>query len=133
MVGAWQIQHYGVVEETARPNVLMLDFDFRRVPRVRPFWAVLRVVGLVPRWIRTDRTRRGWHVLIGLNQNLQPAEIVALQAILGSDDRREALNIMRVIAIRKRDPGPFWRNRWNLLFSRKLQDRKSTDKNRQIR
>lgn len=102
----------------------MLDFDFRRVPRVRPIWSVFRVVGLRPAWIRTDRTRRGWHVVIGLRENLQPAETVALQAILGSDDRREGLNLMRVIAIRKNPPPAFWKNRWNLLFSSKLQDGK---------
>jgi hypothetical protein len=99
----------------------MLDYDFRRVPRVRPLWAVCRIVGVRPLTIRTDRTRRGWHVLIVLAERLCPAEIVALQAIMGSDDRREALNLMRVIAIRKRPPAPFWRDRWNILFERKLQ------------
>jgi hypothetical protein len=127
---SWTIQHCGIVQETARANVLMLDFDFRRVPRVRPLWSVLRVVGLRPTWIRTDRTRRGWHVIIGLTSRLQPAETVALQAILGSDDRREALNLMRVIAIRKNPPAAFWKNRWNLLFSSKLQDRQSANKRR---
>lgn len=91
---------------------------------------VLRTIGLRPIWLRTDRTRRGWHIVIRLTRALLPAECVALQALLGSDDRRECMNLLRVMSIARRDPGPFWRHRWNLLFSYKLQDRKSTDKRR---
>lgn len=98
----------------------MLDFDFRRVPRLSSIWAVCRIVGLRPIWIRTDRTRKGWHVVIRLRQSLSNAEIVAAQAIMGSDNRREALNLMRAIAIRQRDPGPTFRDRWNLLYENKL-------------
>jgi hypothetical protein len=90
--------------------------------------AVLRTIGLRPMWLRTDRTRRGWHVIIRLTRSLRPAETVAVQALLGSDSRRESLNLMRAISVQRRDPGPFWRRRWNLLFSYKLQDRKSTNR-----
>src|SRR5687767_1128599 len=43
----------GIVEQTARDGFALLDFDFRRIPRVRPLFAVCRVVGLRPVWIRT--------------------------------------------------------------------------------
>jgi hypothetical protein len=89
--------------------------------------AVLRTIGLRPQWLRTDRTRRGWHVIIKLTRSLLPAETVAVQALLGSDSRRESLNLMRAISVQRRDPGAFWRRRWNLLFTYKLQDRKSTN------
>ena len=116
----WTFRRFGIVKELARPDRLLLDFDFRRVPRLRSIWAVCRIVGLRPAWIRTDRTRHGWHAVIQLCAPLTNAEIVACQAIMGSDSRREALNLMRVIAIRQRDPGPAWRDRWNILFERKL-------------
>jgi hypothetical protein len=83
-------------------------------------FAVLRTIGLRPVWVRTDRTRRGWHVRIRLTRRLLPAETVALQALLGSDDRRECLNLMRVMSLARQDPGPYFRRRWNLLFKEKL-------------
>jgi hypothetical protein len=61
------------------------------------------------------RTRRGWHVEIYSNMELAPAEIVALQAILGSDFRRESFNLYRA---HKLPLTPlFWRrlSRWNVL------------------
>lgn len=70
-----------------------------------------------PTWIRHDRTKRGWHVSVRLSKSLSPAEIVALQAVLGSDPRRESLNLMRVIFQRwERAP-----QRWNLLYREKLR------------
>ena len=67
------------------------------------------------------RTRRGWHVAITLRDALEPAEIVALQSCLGSDRRREALNLMRVIGLRRTHGiDSFWFERWNLLYREKL-------------
>jgi hypothetical protein len=77
-------------------------------------------VGIRPLWIRTDRTRRGWHLIARIGMSLAPSEIVALQAILGSDDRRETLNLMRAIGLRLHRLPRYWRNRYNLLFDRKL-------------
>lgn len=112
---------FGIVKETADPRKLMLDFDRNARPNLRPVWAVCRLVGLQPRMYRLDRTRKGWHVVIWLSFPLTPAEIVAVQACMGSDPRREALNAMRVIAIRRnRIRNRFWSNRWNLLYAEKL-------------
>ncbi len=44
-------------------------------------------------------------------------EIVALQFALGSDCKRETLNLMRVMS---RPSDPKARNRWNILYERKL-------------
>lgn len=108
--------------------MIYLDFDFarpdRRSPSLRPIFTVLRMVGLRPLGsaIAMERTRRGWHIIMRMRETLQPAEIVALQACLGSDRRREALNLMRALAIRKGCNGvtPHWRKRWNILFGGKL-------------
>ncbi len=84
-------------------------------------WTVLQAIGI---WqagpIEYRRSQRGWHVIIPVDAPLLPAEQVALQAVLGSDSRRELLNAMRVIAIRRRGARRFWRARWNLLYGRKL-------------
>lgn len=84
-------------------------------------WTVLRAVALRPLWIEYNRTNRGWHAIIRLPEPVRPAEQVALQAVLGSDRRRELLNIMRVLSIRQKGASPYWQARWNLLFSGKLQ------------
>jgi len=109
------------VRDRVRLNVAYLDLDLgRKMIHLHPIWIVLRAAGLRPRAIATIRTRRGWHIKIHLTRRLAPAELVALQACCGSDRRRETLNLMRILAIARHDPGPFWRARWNLLYSRKL-------------
>lgn len=49
---------------------------------------------------------------------LDPAQMVALQSVLGSDPRREALNLMRVLSLSKMTPR-YWKKRWNLLYRSK--------------
>jgi len=61
--------------------------------------------------IRALHTRKGWHVYIDLTNKLSDMEVVALQAILGSDWKREALNWRR--AHRKECKN------WNVLFFEK--------------
>ncbi len=64
--------------------------------------------------IRYDRTRRGWHVVIGVRKRITPSLMVAAQAIFGSDWRREMFNAMRVQQL---DTLPeHWRTRWNVLY-----------------
>ena len=116
------MRRWGRVEELANPRHLLLDYDRAKTPSLRDVYRVARIAGFGVEWVRHDRTRRGWHVVIRTDRKLLPAEQVALQAILGSDPRRELLNIMRVIAIRRRDPGVEWRGRWNILFSGKLKE-----------
>lgn len=72
--------------------------------------------------LRRYRTKRGWHVELYSNLYLKPAESVALQAILGSDFKREAFNLFR--AHRLSLAPAFWRAlpRWNILHARKLTD-----------
>lgn len=98
---------------------MCIDVDSHAVPRLRKVWTVLRMCDLRPRSIECHRTRRGWHLLIVLTRTLLPSERVALQAVLGSDPWREALNLMRVLSIRKAGAPDFWINRWNLLYRSK--------------
>lgn len=62
--------------------------------------------------VEVRETRKGFHVRITLARPLDSTiELVALQAILGSDAIREALNLARARAGRLDD--------WNLLFETK--------------
>jgi hypothetical protein len=99
-----------------------LDMDQLVHPKLFTIWSVCRIIGVQPVWIESTRTRRGWHLRVYLDDRLTPAELVAFQAVCGSDRRREMLNLMRVLAIR-RTPirSRFWRARWNLLFAHKLR------------
>jgi len=117
----WKLYRFGVVRVVGGKRDIFLDFDHHRIPRLYPLWRLCRLVGVVPVFIESFRTRKGWHVWIKLRESLTNAERVAFQACAGSDVRREELNLMRVVAIRRSDPGSFWRNRWNLLFTFKLR------------
>jgi hypothetical protein len=57
-----------------------------------------------------------------LNRAFTRGELVAFQACCGSDLRREALNLMRVVGIRTTPiRSKFWRDRWNILYSEKVK------------
>lgn len=130
------LKRFGVTEETARPDRLLLDFDLPRVFQRRRLTlraarkmcpisivrAVCSKVGLHPIALRYDRTARGFHVVVFLpwSERLTRAEIVAMQACLGSDPWRESLNLSRVRALRQFGAPPAFRSRWNLLFREKL-------------
>lgn len=80
----------------------------------RIFW-VFHMLGYGVDSIRQDKTRRGWHVVIEVRRRLAPKTVVALQAILGSDPRRELFNLVRVLGLARHSM--FWRERWNVLYS----------------
>lgn len=97
---------------------LLLDFD-GALPRdlyARVSGSCTRLWGWTVEGMRIDRTRRGWHVVVALRERVAPALVVAAQAILGSDPNREAFNLMRVRRLRTQ--AAFWRERFNVLYSR---------------
>lgn len=99
--------------------ILKLDCDDPNVePACVRVQQVLRMVGLAPRvaMMRLDRTRRGWHIRVYVTGFLAPMAIVALQAIAGSDWRREAHNWLRVRHWRYLSPDS--RARFNVLYAR---------------
>jgi hypothetical protein len=118
----------GVVDRKVEPNMLMLDFDNWRLPRgiQHRLYKALRLQGLHLVNTCYIRTRKGWHIEIRLHEKLEPLETVALQSIMGSDCFRESLNLLRVRAIRKHGSDDFWKKRWNLLYSGKLNPGRKT-------
>jgi antitoxin (DNA-binding transcriptional repressor) of toxin-antitoxin stability system len=81
-------------------------------------WTMM-TLGLRVDWWNIFRTRRGWHIEVAVKGRLNVARIVAIQAILGSDPRRETFNLARTAGWRYLDH--YARSRWNVLFDRKLK------------
>jgi len=107
---------FGKMKEFSDPRKIMLDIDR---PEPISTWEINRVfhiLGICPESIRYDRTRHGWHVVIMLPVALEKTAIVALQAILGSDPRRETLNLFRALSTVW---DTFREERWNILFQYK--------------
>lgn len=105
----------GVVRYYARPELVLMDFDNQEPVTIPEIREVMVRLGLKILAIEYQKTRRGWHVVLLLEQKLKPAETVALQAILGSDRQREAFNLARVLGGKADESF-----RWNLLFDYKL-------------
>jgi hypothetical protein len=97
-------------------TTLKLDYD-----GALPFNIAARIIARCALWrwplaaVRFDRTAHGWHVLVDVRGRIAPPYIVAAQAILGSDAKREAFNLMRVRQLRQLPA--FWRSRWNVLYT----------------
>lgn len=119
--GRIQFKQIGVLVERQSARKAMLDHDQRRTPRLRAVWVCLRLWQLSPEYICDTRSKKGWHRVIKFRRNLQPLAIVCVQSLLGSDRRRESLNLMRLLSIGKNDNDSFARSRWNLMFERKLR------------
>ncbi len=69
----------------------------------------------------------GWHLKVELDPHPAPIESVALQAICGSDPKRESCNVQRAREVERwareldgtdigREAVEFWRTRWNVLY-----------------
>lgn len=77
---------------------------------------------IVRRSVRRSGSGKGWHVKVYLNRNVSSwMEMVALQAVLGSDRYREACNVQRVRTIASLSPEMrvFWEPRWNVFYERR--------------
>lgn len=104
-------------------DVVMLDFDeFVRDPVDDESIAlVLNMLGLklVSKITQKESdSGRGQHVYFQIKPAIPASAMVAVQAILGSDPKRETFNLMRALCL---DGAPdFWRERWNVLYSKKL-------------
>ena len=101
---------------------LKLDFDAPTVPRdfVNRLTMLVRLHRLTVVATCYRQTRHGWHVRIVLAQRIAFARVVCLQAILGSDWKREAYNSRR--ALNWRTVPPFWRQRANVLYRRHYRE-----------
>jgi hypothetical protein len=87
-----------VIEPKA--NELQLDLDGAlAVRKYGAQYAILRKAGLTRKWkekILPSKRKNHVHVVISLPAKIKNIERVALQAVLGSDIKREAFNFTRV-------------------------------------
>lgn len=103
----------GIVKQYAEPDLTLCDYDRPTRPPIHVIVRIAKMLDAKILWMREDRTRHGWHVLIRWNRSFRPAELIAIQCVLGSDQQRESYNLARVISGKRSV-------RWNLLFERKL-------------
>jgi len=113
----YRYKRFGRIAEYANTRYLYLDFDHGMGSRrLRSVFTLARLCGFGIRWVRIDRTAHGWHLVVALRGKLPALAMVAAQAILGSDFRRESLNLMRCLS----RPSAARERYWNILFDKKL-------------
>ena len=113
----YRYKRFGRISEYADTRYLYLDFDHAMgSSRLRSVFTLARLCGFGIRWIRIDCTAHGWHLVVALRGTLPPLAMVAAQAILGSDFRRESLNLMRCLSVPSKDRDRYW----NILFDKKV-------------
>jgi hypothetical protein len=106
------------MKEYSDPTMLYCDYDRPNPPSMWEIFRVFHILAIDPEWFRFDRTRHGWHLIIKMPAKLSRTAQVALQAVLGSDPRRETLNLMRALSVRWDKVSS---RRWNVLFREKLK------------
>jgi hypothetical protein len=105
----------GLVSHYAEPNRTLCDYDTQRAPNLKRVWSVAQQLGIVPLAVEYQKSKRGWHLAVTWNRDFSPAEIVAIQLLLGSDRYREMFNLARILS-RVVDT----RKCANILFLKKL-------------
>lgn len=114
--------HIDKVSDIPEGYAAHMDYDYPdKPPTIPSLYSFLRVLGVSPKAVSYSPSKRGIHVTCIMGERLSRAELVALQAILGSDPWREILNLMRARQIRlhKKPLPKYWRQRWNILYDRK--------------
>ena len=103
----------GIVKEYYDAKITLCDFDTDWRPSCAYIRRLAEFIKARATYIREDRTKHGWHMMICWNRSFTPLEQVAIQLALGSDVQRETYNLARVMSGKRS-------KRWNLLFERKL-------------
>lgn len=107
----------GAPESSPQVTELRVDLDGPAPKWWRRFAFLARMWRLEVETVCFARSQRGGlHVMIQVRNNVSPVRMVAMQACLGSDPIREAINLVRVNGL-TRSPR-FWRGRWNVLYER---------------
>lgn len=100
----------GEIKHIANNHEAILDLDDVEFvePYIQTWFQLIELCGLhVKAWtIECSSSGTGVHVIFTFKEKLKPIEQVAIQAILGSDPKREALNFRR-------------KGLWNVLFASK--------------
>jgi hypothetical protein len=110
--------HAGIVRETWRPGMLLLDID-GAAPRFPKLCSELRRLGLTLRhcYYARSSSQKHWHVVIWIKQKLPIMETIFTQLKLGSDPERERCNFIRAYFYNRSDQYV------QILFERKLSEK----------
>lgn len=102
------------------PTLIALDFDGDAKPDDEALSFLCEVLEDRVTWKTCHRTARGFHMEFTLAKTYPPLAIVAIQALVGSDRRREIFNLLRALVLGSAPE--FWRQsgRWNTLYAEKL-------------
>jgi len=113
----YRLLRFGVLSEKLNSHAIYLDYDRIASPRLAPLFAAHHILGFSPTVLMLRKTRHGWHVVASYRRQFSPIEAIAMQAALGSDRKRETLNLMRALNMSR---SRFWRARSNILYSHKV-------------
>lgn len=107
-----------IVDHYAAPDKTLCDYDRpARPPALDRIMGIGRMISAKPRTVELARTRRGWHMAVWWDRTFEPAQIIALQLLLGSDPNREALNLSRELCGIHSEAQ---QRGWNILFQTKV-------------
>lgn len=96
-------------------SLIKLDIDRKVYSGSSRIFAVCSLLNLKIISSRMLRSQNGnFHWIIELEQSLNPIQTVAIQALMGSDWKRECFNLLR--ANQLKDKSSTVKNHWNVLF-----------------
>lgn len=99
-------------------GLIKLDIDAgQKRPTLGDIMVKLSRSGYTVVWMaeKCSPSGKGWHIMLKLTPTPQTAEeVVAIQAMLGSDSMREACNLHRARMLPY--VSAYWRDRWNVLY-----------------
>lgn len=101
-------------------TVLKLDGDSPRYPArwfFRAQWLARRMGWRIVYQAMSRSTNGGWHGELGIAGRVPMLQVIAAQAIIGSDWAREAYNLRRATSPAFA-ASPLWRQRTNVLYER---------------
>ena len=98
-------------------KLIKIDIDKPRISThdVNKILKVKSILGLDINSVKIEKSHSGnYHITFEVQNNLNDFEIVAIQAMMGSDYKRECYNLLRVAS------GKFKNKEWNILFKKKI-------------
>lgn len=117
---------FGRVDCRGVSDRLLLDFDSPEKPDWNRILRVCRRHRLGLRAARLNRsTNGGWHVVLVLARRVKPWQALVLQSVMGSDWRRESLNLLRLWD--GPEPRKRFRWTWNVLYNEKVYNEKTEE------
>jgi hypothetical protein len=95
---------------------IKIDIDSRELERAvfQRLDVICAVLTLHRKALCVTRTRHGWHVIVQVSETIHPQGIVAIQAICGSDWRRETYTLQKARRLHAVDA--YWRDRFNTTY-----------------